>query len=36
MKKLLDLLLEQETAMAHYLHILEVRAKIEGIDLYEG
>lgn len=31
-----DLLLEQETAMEHYLHILEVRAEIEGIDLYEG
>ena len=28
-----DLLLEQQTAMGKYLHILEVRAVIEGIDL---
>lgn len=29
------LLLEQQTQMAHYLHTLEVRAVIEGIDLGE-
>lgn len=29
-----DLLREQQTAMGNYLHTLEVRAVIEGIDLY--
>ncbi len=28
-----DLLLEQQSAMGNYLHILEVRAVIEGIEL---
>ena len=28
-----DLLLEQQTAMGNYLHILEVRAQIEGVEL---
>lgn len=28
-----DLLLEQQTAMGQYLHILEVRAQIEGVEL---
>jgi hypothetical protein len=28
-----DLLLEQQTAMGNYLHILEVRAQIEGVAL---
>ena len=28
-----DLLLEQQSAMGHYLHLLEVRAVIEGIEL---
>jgi hypothetical protein len=28
-----DLLREQQSVMGHYLHILEVRAEIEGVDL---
>ena len=28
-----DLLLDQQSAMGHYLHLLEVRAEIEGVDL---
>ena len=28
-----DLLIEQQCAMEHYLHVLEIRAEIEGIDL---
>lgn len=28
-----ELLLDQQTAMGHYLHILEVRAEIEGVAL---
>ena len=28
-----DVLIEQQSIMEHYLHILEVRAKIEGITL---
>lgn len=28
-----DLLLEQQTAMGNYLHILEIRAQIEGVAL---
>ena len=31
-----DLLREQQSIMGEYLHILEVRAVIEGIELYEG
>lgn len=30
----LELLTEQKAAMGHYLHCLEVRAEIEGIDLF--
>lgn len=29
----LDLLLEQKAAMGHYLHCLEIRAEIEGVEL---
>lgn len=29
-----ELLKEQQSVMEHYLHILEVRAEIEGIELY--
>ena len=29
----LQLLLEQKSAMGHYLHCLEVRAEIEGVEL---
>ncbi|MBQ8371545.1 MAG: hypothetical protein IJX38_01210 [Clostridia bacterium] len=30
-----DLLREQQRVMGEYLHILEVRAVIEGVDLYD-
>lgn len=30
-----DILMEQQTAMGEYLHVLEVRSIIEGIDLFE-
>lgn len=29
----LDLLMEQKAAMGHYLHCLELRAEIEGVNL---